>query len=536
MKRKIFALLLLLTLALSSCKGGGDNSGNTPPPDGNDNVVEEIKNDESAYGESIESLGAYDGYFEGDANDVKINCVSGTPGCYKVENGVITFTAIKAESIYSISGKFSGSIVINTGDNYKFELELSGFSLVSNSTNPITVISGDEVTIQAKKDTKNYIYDNRPVISESDTTSRSGAIHSDVDMEISGKGELWVVSKNNNGIHSKKDLQVKNLRLGVSCTDNALKGNDSVSLENARATLIATAGDGIKTTRTDISDKGNQRGSITFDGGYYNVYSAADGVDASYNVVVNASTTLSIFTDKYSNHSVEISAADKSTKGIKSGNEIVINAGDIRIKSYDNAIHASDDIALENNQTPLGNLTLNGGNLTVFTHGEGLRADNNLAIKGGNINILYSFCGIKGNGIGISGGTLGVISSFDGIVADSLSFDGGKTFVLSTISGNSAIRTKEKYTYTSGSVVALMHDGTATTAAKNCKNFASVGSFTTLSLANGECIVCTIGDERLTVNLSQDMSCAVVMLDSNSASATKCENSKQLAQGQFAWE
>ena len=355
-------------------------------------------------------------------------------------------------------------------------------------------------------------------------------------MEISGKGELWVVSKNNNGIHSKKDLQVKNLKLGVSCTDNALKGNDSVSFENARATIIATAGDGIKTTRTDISDKGNQRGAITFDGGYYNVYSAAEGVDASYDVVVNASTTLSIFTDKYSNHSVQLSGSDKSAKGIKSCNEIVINAGDIRIKSSDNAIHANNTATLENNQTPLGNLTVNGGNLTVFTHGVGLRADNNLSVKGGNINIIYSFLGLDGKNIGISGGTLGVISAYDGISAESLSFDGGKTFVLSTVSGNSAIRSEEKYTYTSGCVVAVMQEGTAADAAKNCKNFASVGSLATLSLAQGECLSCTVGDQTLTFNMSKDMSCAVVMLGSNSASATKGENSKGLACGEFIWE
>ena len=82
----------------------------------------------------------------------------------------------------------------------------------------------------------------------------SGAIHSLVDLEIGGKGQLNIVSKNNNGIHSKDDLQVKNLNLFVSCVDNALKGNDSVTLENATTTLIATAGDGIKTSNSDVSD------------------------------------------------------------------------------------------------------------------------------------------------------------------------------------------------------------------------------------------------------------------------------------------
>lgn len=538
MNKKILALILLLSisLTLSSCFNKGDKENDNTPPDGNDNKVEEIKNDETAYGESLEDLGAYAGYFEGQASDVKINCVSGTPGCYKVEGDVITFTAVKTESVYSITGKFSGSIVIDIGDTHKFELELSGLSLISDKVNPITILSGDEVSVQAKKDTKNYIYDNRDQIPESDTSSLSGAIHSAVDMEISGKGELWVVSKNNNGIHSKKDLQVQNLSLVVSCKDNALKGNDSVTLENARATLISSCGDGIKTTRTDISDKGNQRGTVLFDNGYYNIYSARDGVDAAYNVVVNAGTTLSIFTNKYSNHSEQLTGSDRSAKGIKAGNEVVINAGDLRIKSYDDAIYVSNDTTLENKADPLGNLAIKGGTLTLFTQGVGLRAYNNLSISGGSINIVYGFQGVKGDSVSISGGSLGIMSASDGISATNLSFDGGKSLVFSTMSGSAAINCKEKYIYTSGSVVAVMPAGTGVNGAKNCKNFASVGSIAELSLVRGECLVCNIGGETLTLNVSVAMSASVVMLGSNSASAAIAENSKGLSEGQFIWE
>ena len=81
--------------------------------------------------------------------------------------------------------------------------------MVSSDTNPITVLSGNEVSIKAQKDTSNYIYDTRSAVAENDTASYSGAIHSEVDLEIGGKGNLFVVSSNNNGIHSKNDLQVQ---------------------------------------------------------------------------------------------------------------------------------------------------------------------------------------------------------------------------------------------------------------------------------------------------------------------------------------
>ena len=275
MKIKILAILLLLTLFLSACKNLGNRPDGTEHPSGNGGFGN-ITSDETSYGDNLQSLGAMDGYFEGTQNDIEVKCIAGTSGCYKLDGNVLTFTAVSSESLYSISGRFSGSIVIDVGDANKFELELSGLSLISDSASPITILSGDEVTIQAKKNTKNYIYDIRPAVSEDDTDAHSGAIHSEVDIEISGKGSLWLVSQNNNGIHSKNDLQVKNLTLIVSCKDNALKGNDSVTFENATATLIASMGDSVKTTRTDVSAKGNQRGSVSFLGGSYKMLKRAD--------------------------------------------------------------------------------------------------------------------------------------------------------------------------------------------------------------------------------------------------------------------
>ena len=305
MKTRIFALLLCLVLLLTGCVKKDKNEDYQNPDEQGTTV--DLGDDNKSFGESLDSLGAYDGYFEGESTDIVVECVSGTQGAYKLEGTTLTFTAIGEESVYSISGKLRGNIVIDIGEGYKFDLELHGLSLVCNSTNPITVISGDEVAIKAKKDTKNYIYDMRSAIDTTDETLYSGAIHSDVDLEIGGKGELTVVSENNNGIHSKDDLQVKNLTLLVACIDNSLKGNDGVEIEGGNTTLIASGGDCIKTSNSDISEKGNQRGSISIVGGTHTLYAACDGIDAAYNVTVDDSTTvLNIYTDKYSNYSKEV--------------------------------------------------------------------------------------------------------------------------------------------------------------------------------------------------------------------------------------
>lgn len=306
MKYKITAFLCIFAfvLSLSACNVG-NNDWDTPS---NQNMpTTDLDDDNSTFGTNLENTGAFDGYFEEETQEVTILCVSGTKNAYKIENNTITFTSVSEDSVYSISGQFKGNIIIDTGNEHKFDLEMQNLSLACENTSPITVLSGSEVSLTAKNGYKNYIYDNREAIDDTDETLYSGAIYSLVDLEICGKGELTLVSENNNGIHTKDDLQVKNLTLFVSCVDNALKGNDSVTIEDANLTLIATQGDGIKTTNSTISDKGKQRGTVTITGGTHTIYSACDGIDASYNVIIDSeNTTLNIYTDKYSNYSEEV--------------------------------------------------------------------------------------------------------------------------------------------------------------------------------------------------------------------------------------
>ena len=248
--------------------------------------------------------------FEESELTLSIDCVEGTAGCYSIAGSTITFTSISADSIYSISGELIGNIVIDVGDDYKFELEMQGFTVWCEDNSPITILSGDKVTLTAKKDYSNFIYDLREAVSEDDETQYAGAIHAECDLDIGGKGSLTVESKNNNGIHTKDDLEIKNLTLTVSCVDNALKGNDSVTVKSGTLKLIATQGDGIKTSNTDISDKGNQRGTVEILGGAIDIYAACDGIDAAYDVVINeseATVALNIYTDQYSEYSEEVS-------------------------------------------------------------------------------------------------------------------------------------------------------------------------------------------------------------------------------------
>ncbi|MBR2346150.1 MAG: carbohydrate-binding domain-containing protein [Clostridia bacterium] len=333
------SLLLSFSVLLSACnkdksEGGSDEVGKENGFFENIFGGDKDKNDHGSVNNEFEDVTSslddnfsasdekyYEGFFEEEIVDVSVSCVSGSDGCYTLEGSTLKFTSLSEDSVYSVSGKLCGNIIIDVGEEHKLDLELCGLSLVSSKTMPIYIISGDKVTLTAKKDCENYIYDTREAVADDDETQFSGAVYSAVDLEIAGKGALSLVSENNNGIHSKDDLEVKNLTLAVVAVDNALKGNDSVSIESGTTELIARQGDAIKTTNSDISSKGNQRGTVSITGGTHTIGAACDGIDAAYDVVIDGEeTSVSIFTDKYSSASEEVTATDGDSYYLRYGN------------------------------------------------------------------------------------------------------------------------------------------------------------------------------------------------------------------------
>ena len=310
-------------------QNNSNNKNDTTPPSTPDVEMNGV-------GESLDKTGINDGKFEGSttSNDFTVTHVSGTRGAYSYDDSTktLTFTALSADSVYAISGKLNGNIVIDSGEGYKLDLELTDFSLRSSNSNPIFAKSGDEIKITAKKDTKNYIYDERNAVDTTQEGVYGGAIHAIVDLEICGRGTLFVQSTSNNGIQTTKDLQVKNLSLTVECQDNALKGKDSVTVENCSTLLVARSGDAIKTEATDVSTStGKQRGTVSILGGTHNLFAANDGIDAAYDVIVDngsyvddatqktvtVATVLNIYTDKYSNYT----SGNSNSQGSDNKNE-----------------------------------------------------------------------------------------------------------------------------------------------------------------------------------------------------------------------
>ena len=496
---------------------------------------------------------------------------------------------------YFLNGTLVGMVYINVPEDQEVVLNLSGVDMSYGENSVIYCIEADKLEISAKKGTANKITDLRAVETTEDDLQGGGAIYSRVDTDFKGKGSLEVVGTYNNGIHVTKDLEIKNLTLKSTAVNHAIKGNDSLTIESGTITAISSGGDGLKTSDSDVSSKGNQRGDINILGGTVKVYSACDGIDAAHDAIIGsaddetAAPEIEIHTNKYSSYTneddIQVTSsetmylrtttnntsyryavyfyasstsdgtwadatyltsarsgrstyyyyslerpasynsfmifafpasqsedsltdyalkssgstinsfydtvtfsiysssintgswsnysasqqpgggpgggpggfpgggmqegnsdkADASAKGIKAANEIKVYGGTIDIEAYDDGLHANYGETLENGETGVGNVTIAGGTTTIYASDDGVKADNVLAITGGNLTITHAYEGLEGNQVKISGGYNVINGSDDGINASytdglnsspAVTVSGGQTTVFVPTSGD----------------------------------------------------------------------------------------------------
>ena len=438
--------------------------------------------------------------------------ITSDDGEYSVNNGVFKIT--KAGT-YRLQGTLSeGQVLVDAGEDDEVVLELNGVSISSSSDSPIKAITLDKLKIKSIKDTENVIIDNRNTLTTEDDSQGKGAIYSKADTNFVGKGTLRVTGNYYNGIHVTKDVKIKNSSISVYAYNNALKGNNSVTITSGDILLIAKSGNGIITEDSDVSSKGNQKGNVTISGGQVDIYSCKDGIDAAYNVDVyngvdeddeSVSTipVINITTNKYSSYSIITTSTssssttknlsggskggnqpggnqpggnqpggfnfgegntDKATdsaKGFKASNNIYVAGGVINIKAYDDAIHANYGDTLDNNETGQGNVYVSGGQLTLYASDDGLHADNTLEITGGTTNITNSYEGLEGNTVNIKGGNTVLYATDDGVNAalkgpnktPSVNVSGGLVDI--TINGNDVdgIDSNGNFSQTGGIVI-----------------------------------------------------------------------------------
>ena len=221
---------------------------------------------------------------------------------------------ITSAGTYTLKGNLEdGTVVIEAGENDEVKLVLDNATVSCSYSAPINALSASKVDVEAAEGSYNTVKDLRTGNAEEAETSEEnydGAIYAACDLKLSGSGTLVVESSYDNGVKSKDDLTVKSITLKVTAVGNALKGNDSVEIKSGNVILVSTSADAIKTSNTDVSSKGNQKGSIVISGGHVDVYAACDGISAAYNAEISGDdTVLNVFTSDYSESSGSVASS-----------------------------------------------------------------------------------------------------------------------------------------------------------------------------------------------------------------------------------
>ena len=360
--------------------------------------------------------------------------------CVTVEGGAVK---ISCGGEYDISGSYSGSdaqILVNTAKtDSSVYLNMRGLTLTNTVDAPIYIQKASKAFVVAKNGTTNtlsdgssrtktYNYTNDNGEAKTDTTG--ACIYAKDDLTIKGEGTLIVKGNYNNGIHTSNDLKVKNGLITVNAKNNGLKGKGSVEISGGTLNITATNGDGIKSDTEDAEDLASGKGSIEITGGTITVTSAYDGITANNTVTIangeSASPSVKV-TAGGGQSCLSISSStggntgrggmggfggmgggsscspSESMKGIKADSNIVISGGTIEISSRDDGIHSD------------GNITLSGGTMTIATDDDGVHAEKSLYIKdNANVSVTIAYEGMESPDMNFEGGITSVITTDDG--------------------------------------------------------------------------------------------------------------------------
>lgn len=369
-----------------------------------------------------------------DAENYRVSITGDFTVTSDTSNGVTqsgsVYTITKAGE-YTVTGLLSeGQLIVDAGDEDEVTIVLNGTSITCSSGSPIYVKNASKVEIKSEENSFNEVIDNRTEATEdSSDDAGNAAIYATCDLKLVGKGALVVTGNYNNGIQSKDDLSIKNVIVKVTAVNNAVKGNNAVDIESGNIIAISAKGDGIKTSNSNISNKGNQKGIVTITGGNIDVYAACDGIDAAYVVDISGDGNLNIYTDTYSEYSEEVTSSGSSSGTSTSRNSSANKTASANTVSY---VAASDTIANAPGGSGGGNMGgmdgQNGGNAPDMNGGSGgNKAGGNRPGMPGDFNKSgnssgqsYSTKGIKAESeINISGFTINISSTDDGIHANS---------------------------------------------------------------------------------------------------------------------
>ena len=329
---------------------------------------------------------------------------------YFIKNNVLT---LNSSIDYAISGTCN-ECQIEVAKGISPSITLNSISIDNSKTGPFVIKKGAAVTLILSGEST--IIDNEKDETSTDYEGAGLKFKSSSSLTINGEGKLNIIGTIKNGIKgaSGSNLTINGGTLNITAVNNALSADNCITINDGIFIIKTSEGDGIKSD-PDYGDNDSE-GTITINGGTFNISSYSDGIQAKSKLTINDG----FFNIKTFNDGASSTSFDKdedSAKGLKcSWNEtnitilLNITGGNFILDTADDSIHSD------------GNITITGGTFTINSGDDGVHsdqililgekdADNNL-IK---LNISKSYEGIEGSQIYIYSGTYNIISSDDGI-------------------------------------------------------------------------------------------------------------------------
>lgn len=380
-----------------------------------------------------------DEWSEADAIDVALNGgAASAPEGVAVAGSTVTITAA---GVYRLTGTLNGQVVVDAPEDALVVLILDGATISSTTSAAIAVLSADDVAVHLAAGSKNSLSDASSYAEDADVNA---ALFSEEDLTISGSGSLTVTGNGGDGITSEDDLAIIGGTITVVAADDALRGKDSLTIEDGVLDLNATAGHALKADNEEEVG----RGYVVIDGGTLTATAGEDGINAQTDVVITGGDlTLSVADDGI--HAEQILAIDGGVLTIAQSNEgleafhIEIASGEIDVTSSDDGLNASGgDAASSGMGGDMADggqqLIITGGQLTVRAEGDGLDSNGSVSISGGRTVVFGPTRADNGaldaNGAFIiSGGTLIALGSAG--MAESPDAESPQGWVATTASG-----------------------------------------------------------------------------------------------------
>ncbi len=366
---------------------------------------------------------------------------------------------LPSEITYNLSGTSTNGSFYMDG-SLKATVALTDLTRTSTETAPIDIENGKRSNMVLSGD--NTLSD--ATSSSSDT---KGALMINGHSEFSGDGTLTISGYKKHGIWADEYLMTKKSFSGsiivVYAAKDGMNINQYLEHRGGTITVSGSLDDGIQVGAT--GDEGDENdGQILLNGGTLNVSVTGEDVKA---VKCDSMMTIS---DDYAtpNINITISSASTASKGLKSGGDMLISAGNIVITTAGGAMWDSEDASTTASACIKtdGNCYIQGGTLTLTatgSGGKGINGDNALDISGGSITVKTSGGLFYSNGTtsnsNYTGDTDNISSDYTsspkGIKTDgAISISGGETIITTTGYNGEGMESKSTMDISGGIVMA----------------------------------------------------------------------------------